>query len=172
MLVALAAAASAADFSHRAHLAMKMECATCHVSVSKSTRVEDNNLPPASVCSQCHDEVAIKQPRVLPLAKFPHSKHVAAIPCLTCHKGIDKSEVTSLANFPAMSQCIACHGPGNAPADIPDSCYFCHIKTMKLTPETHGQGWVDAHSRTHRDVAEKQSCQVCHGRNFRCAGCH
>jgi hypothetical protein len=168
-LAILIATASAADFSHRAHLALKLPCTTCHASVAKSARVEDNNLPKSEACLQCHESApTIKQPRETALAHFPHEKHVAAIPCLTCHKGIDTAEVTSKANFPPMAQCVQCHNQ----VDIPDSCYFCHSKTMSLEPATHGNGWVDAHSRVRRVAAEKQSCQMCHGRNFHCAGCH
>jgi hypothetical protein len=168
-LAALSTVLSGADFSHRAHLALKLECTTCHASVKTSARVEDNNLPKPEACIGCHNPApAIKQPREFPLSRFPHSKHVAAIPCLTCHKGIDKSDVTSKANFPAMAQCLTCH----VQTDTGDGCYFCHAKTMNLEPATHGSLWVDAHSRVRRTVAEKQSCQMCHGRNFHCAGCH
>jgi hypothetical protein len=167
--LALLATASGADFSHRAHLALKLECSSCHASVTKSSRVEDNNLPKAEVCLQCHESApAIKQPREIALAHFPHDKHVAAIPCLTCHKGINTSDVTSKANFPPMTQCVTCH----VQTEISDSCYFCHAKSMNLEPASHGALWVDAHSRVRRAAAEKQACQMCHGRNFRCAGCH
>ncbi|HTB16332.1 MAG TPA: cytochrome c3 family protein [Bryobacteraceae bacterium] len=54
-LLALAANAWTADFSHRAHLALKLECTTCHASVTKSSRVEDNNLPKAEACIACHN---------------------------------------------------------------------------------------------------------------------
>jgi hypothetical protein len=167
--VALGVTLSAADFSHRAHLALKLECTTCHASVKQSARVEDNNLPKPEACIACHNPAPpIKQPRQVALARFPHDKHVAAIPCLTCHKGINTSEVTSKANFPPMALCVTCHQQ----TEISDSCYFCHAKSMNLEPPGHGDGWVDAHSRVRRNVAEKQSCQMCHGRNFRCAGCH
>lgn len=132
-------------------------------------RVEDNNLPQPEVCLECHETApAIKQPRAFPLTRFPHAKHVGAIPCLVCHKGIDTSEATSAANFPSMAQCVMCHNQ----VDIPDSCYFCHAKTMSLEPASHDQHWVDAHSRVHRDAAQKATCQTCHGRDFHCAGCH
>ncbi|HVO96711.1 MAG TPA: cytochrome c3 family protein [Bryobacteraceae bacterium] len=169
LFVLFASSLSAADFSHRAHLAQGLECTHCHVSVTKSTRVEDNNLPRPEVCLECHEAApAIKRPREFPLARFPHARHAGAIPCLGCHKGIDTADVTSNANFPAMAQCVMCHSQ----VDIPDSCYFCHAKTMNLEPASHDIHWVDAHSRTRRDAAQKASCQTCHGRNFHCAGCH
>jgi hypothetical protein len=168
-LLVLAGNALAADFSHRAHLALKLECTTCHASVTTSSRVEDNNLPKPEACIRCHNpSPAIKKPREAALAHFPHSKHVGTIQCLTCHKGINTSEVTGKANLPPMAQCVTCHNQ----TDIPDSCYFCHAKTMNLEPAGHGEGFVDAHSRVHRDAVAKQSCQMCHGRNFHCAGCH
>jgi hypothetical protein len=81
---------------------------------------------------------------------------------------MNTADVTSKANFPAMAQCVTCH----VQKEISDSCYFCHAKSMNLEPATHGDKWVDAHSRAHRVAAEKLECQMCHGKNFHCAGCH
>jgi Cytochrome c3 len=158
----------AADFSHRAHLAMGMECTTCHVTAAASTRVEDNNLPPARVCAGCHDSVAVKEPRATAVAHFSHATHVKALACVKCHAGMETSEVTSKANFPPMATCVGCHRQ----VDMPDSCWTCHAKTMRLRPETHVVEWVDSHSRVRRTAVEKQACGVCHGTGFHCAGCH
>jgi hypothetical protein len=160
--------AQGADFSHRAHLAMGFQCTACHVSVTTSTRAEDNNLPPRAVCLGCHQDVAIKSPRPTALARFNHEKHVTAITCLQCHRGMDQSEVTSAANFPPMASCIVCHNQ----VDIPVSCAFCHAQTMKLLPANHVVDFIDTHSRVKHSAPEKQACEICHGRNFHCAGCH
>jgi len=81
---------------------------------------------------------------------------------------MDKSDVSSLANFPRMADCVTCHPQG----DMPNGCWQCHAKTMQFKPATHISGFVDAHSRVKHSVEEKASCDVCHGRSFHCAGCH
>ena len=167
-LAALAAEACAAEFSHRVHIALKLECVTCHVSAAASRRVEDNNLPPREVCLKCHQDATIKQPRPTALAHFSHQQHVRVRPCAGCHRGIETSEVTSKANFPPMADCVVCHNR----VEIPNSCWMCHAKTMRLTPESHVPDFIDSHSRVKHSAEEKRSCEVCHGRNFTCAGCH
>jgi hypothetical protein len=186
LLQALAIAAitsvtiDAAAFSHRAHLELKLECATCHTTVAASTRAEDNNLPQRDACMRCHTEVAINQPRATAVAHFNHALHLkmgnfgpllhvaTKNACLACHRGIDTSEVTSKANFPQMADCVTCHNQ----VDIPYSCQKCHDKAMSLMPATHVRGFLDSHSRGRMPVVEKQGCRVCHGEGFHCAGCH
>jgi len=71
MMVALAA-----PFLHKLHMTMVKDCAACHVSAPKSTRAEDNNLPRAGACKDCHDKVAIKEPRKTLVIKFSHDFHM------------------------------------------------------------------------------------------------
>jgi hypothetical protein len=163
------AIAGGADFSHRDHLGYGLACTQCHVSVKSSTRVEDNNLPRREACLGCHaDPVAIKSPRPMPLEHFSHAEHTKNMECLQCHRGIDTSELTSIANFPRMADCVTCHEQG----DMPNGCWKCHSKVMNLKPAFHVANFVDSHSRVKHSVEEKASCDVCHGKNFRCAGCH
>ena len=54
LIAAGACAQPSPEFSHRLHLAQKLECAACHTSVMRSARVEDNNLPQRAVCLGCH----------------------------------------------------------------------------------------------------------------------
>jgi Cytochrome c3 len=167
-ILLFAALAQAADFSHRDHLSFGLECTSCHVSASKSTRAEDNNLPPREVCQGCHEAAFIKPPRATAVAHFNHSRHVPAIACVKCHHGIDQSTVTSKANFPVMADCMVCH----AKFDMPESCWFCHSKSMQLRPSDHVEDFIDQHSRVKHTAAAKASCDVCHGPDFHCAGCH
>lgn len=167
-LAGICLTARGADFSHREHLSYGLTCTQCHASVKSSTRVEDNNLPRREACIECHGEVSIKSPRPMPLAHFSHQAHVDLLDCLECHRDIDKSDVTSIANFPRMADCVRCHPQG----DMPNGCWKCHSQTMQLRPPTHVADFVDSHSRLRRSGAEKASCDVCHGQNFHCAGCH
>ena len=45
-------AASAAPFSHKLHLGLELQCATCHTAAAASTKASDNLLPAKAVCLQ------------------------------------------------------------------------------------------------------------------------
>lgn len=158
----LATCASAADdFSHPEHLGFGLTCAQCHVSAATSTRVEDNNLPKPEACRGCHTDMSIKaSPRVTALEHFSHAQHVKNMECEKCHPGG--------GSFPQMALCVTCHVQG----DMPNGCWQCHSKTMQFKPATHLKDFVDTHNHVKRSVDEKAACRVCHGPNFRCAGCH
>jgi hypothetical protein len=167
-VILVAATAAAADFSHRMHTSMGLGCTSCHVAAPASTRASDNLLPTRDVCLSCHGDVTIKQPRVTAVAHFNHELHLKIRTCTQCHHEIETSEATSKANFPGMTECISCH----TQVDIPDSCYKCHDKSMRLIPSDHATDFIDSHSRVKHSVDQKQACEVCHGRSFTCAGCH
>ncbi|MBZ5602145.1 MAG: cytochrome c3 family protein [Acidobacteriia bacterium] len=147
---------------------MGLGCTSCHVSATTSTKAEDNNLPRREVCLSCHGDAEIPEPRTTAVAHFNHQLHLKIRTCTDCHRGMDTAMVTSKENFPPMAQCISCH----TQVDIPDSCYQCHAKTMKLTPSSHVADFIDSHSRVKHSAVEKQACEVCHGKTFTCAGCH
>ena len=193
----LAAAETSRHFSHRLHLKLKPDCLHCHASAAASTRLEDNNLPPKEVCLPCHKEVSIKQPRVSLLSRFNHEKHAglpdigkviaAAIDrgaylsppgdarrhlndagtCRACHRGMEESDQVSRAAFPPMADCLVCHGK----IQPPFSCEFCHRPEQNLKPASHTADYLDSHTGGAVRL-DKPSCAVCHGRRFRCLGCH
>jgi hypothetical protein len=193
----VALVASAAPFSHRVHLKLKPDCTSCHTSVTHSTRVEDNNLPSAVACKPCHEGVTIPPPPQTLLAHFSHEKHlqlgnVAPIlakaidkgqylsppgdirsqlngtnPCLACHRGMDTSDAVSRVNMPQMADCLVCHSK----IELPFSCEECHGAGAKLRPADHPPEYLESHSRPDARF-DKTTCTVCHGRRFRCLGCH
>jgi hypothetical protein len=191
--------AAAAPFSHKVHLQKKLTCVVCHTGATKSMKAEDNLLPNPAVCSGCHkDSKQIKAPRVLAVSKFNHALHakltgIGAVigkaidsgaylgkasdvhrpdlnttnTCMACHRGLDRSEEVSLAVFPHMADCLVCHDK----IDAPFSCEKCHAENAHLKPASHTNDWLDRH--TSRKVPkDKQTCAVCHGRQFTCLGCH
>lgn len=87
--------------------------------------------------------------------------------CMACHRGLDRSDEVSAANFPHMADCLVCHNK----IDAPFSCTKCHDEGPHLKPATHANDWLDRHSskNTPKDLT---SCAVCHGRRFTCLGCH
>jgi hypothetical protein len=184
-------------FSHRGHLKFKPDCTSCHQAVARSTRVEDNNLPPPAACKSCHQAVSIPPPPRTLLAHFGHEKHLrlgnvapliakaidsgqylsapgdirqhlsAANPCLACHRGIDTSDAVTRANMPQMADCLVCHSK----IELPFSCEQCHGADAKLRPADHPPEFLESHSRPDSKF-DKATCTVCHGRRFRCLGCH
>ena len=194
-----AAAQQPRPFSHELHvkLPQKLLCVTCHSSVTTSTRLEDNNLPPVAICLGCHKEASIGTPRPTLLARFNHQKHLAlgdvapviraAIdskaylsppgdirrhldsgnPCGACHRGMEQSTALAKSDFPQMADCLVCHNK----IDAPFSCELCHDKGAALKPANHTADFLDSHPRK-MSTLDKASCAVCHGRKFTCLGCH
>src|SRR5262249_1227416 len=91
----------------------------------------------------------------------------SANPCEACHRGLHESDQVSAANMPKMADCIVCHNQ----IDNPFSCDKCHASGVNLKPASHVEGFMSAHSSGKLNL-DKPSCTVCHGRTFRCLGCH
>jgi predicted CXXCH cytochrome family protein len=187
----------AKPFSHRFHLKLKLECTQCHAAAIRSSSVDDNLLPGKEVCLPCHKDVTIPPPPKTPVAHFSHATHLklgniapvlaraidsntylsppgdlrahlnGASPCTACHRGLEVSDRVTPAALPRMADCLVCHNQ----IDPPDSCEFCHAKSMNLKPANHTPDFLDSHSRKSA-VFDKASCAVCHGRKFTCLGCH
>lgn len=196
-LLALAGAASAAPFSHQLHLKLFPDCKSCHPLAATSTSPADNLLPDRKVCLPCHKTVEIPGAPTTRVAHFSHQQHLkmsnlapviaAAIdkgnylqppgdirshlngtnPCEACHRGMEESTQVSRANLPQMADCIVCHNK----IDNPFSCEQCHAKGDNLKPANHVEGFMSAHSSGTLKL-DKTTCTVCHGRDFRCLGCH
>jgi len=192
------AAAQGAPFPHRIHLAAKLECSACHAAALTSTRVDDNLLPKPEVCLKCHKTADIGAPPATRLARFNHQLHLkfgnlapaiaAAIdgkkylttpavglraylnttnPCGACHRGLEVSDRPDRSALPQMADCLVCHNQ----IDPPYSCEFCHLKDAALKPANHTPDFLDTHT-TGKLGLDETSCAVCHGRHFRCLGCH
>jgi hypothetical protein len=167
-LLAGALAGTAAEpFSHAVHLGskVKLACVTCHVEAPRSTKVADQLRPGAGLCAKCHPDSRTFAPRAraeLLVAKFSHAQHVKLQRCEQCHGGVVRDAAKP---FPPMADCLICHNR----IDPPYSCETCHEDVKALTPASHDAKWVDTH--TDPKIA-KQDCASCHGRNFRCQGCH
>lgn len=87
--------------------------------------------------------------------------------CTACHRGLDTSDKVTKAAFPAMADCLVCHGE----IEPPFSCEKCHDAGAALMPASHVADFLEAHSRPGM-LSEKESCAVCHGKRFTCMGCH
>jgi hypothetical protein len=183
------AAQTAQPFSHRVHLAAKLDCAVCHAAEA---------LPKQEVCLKCHKTAEIGAPMPTRLARFDHQLHLklgnlapliaAAIdkktyltaagpdlraqlntrnPCEACHRGLEVSDRPDRSALPQMADCLVCHNQ----IDPPYSCEFCHAKGAKLAPASHTPDFLDTHT-SGKLALDKTTCAVCHGRKFHCLGCH
>jgi hypothetical protein len=199
LLAFVSSVAAAAPFSHRVHLDRKLVCTVCHADAPKSGTATDNILPNAKVCAGCHENARqVKRPRALTVSKFNHQLHsrfgnIAPLiakaldsgaylgrktdvhrpdlntrnACAACHRGLERSDEVSLAVFPKMADCLVCHNK----VDPPFSCEKCHDAKANLKPATHTNEWLERHS-SKAAPKDKESCAVCHGREFTCLGCH
>jgi hypothetical protein len=201
MLIAIAGAAvaqPAQPFSHRIHLAAKLDCSVCHAAAANSSRLDDNLLPAQGVCLKCHKTAEVGTPMATRLARFNHQLHVKMgnlAPVIAA--AIDKKTYLSPAGpelrsaLNTQNPCEACHR-GLEASDRPDrsglpqmadcvvchnqidppySCEFCHAKGAKLTPASHTPDFLDTHTSGKLEL-DKTTCAVCHGRKFHCLGCH
>ena len=191
-------AQTAQPFSHRIHLAAKLDCGMCHAAAAASTRLEDDLLPKPAVCLNCHKTAEIGARVQTRLARFDHQLHlklgnVAPVIAAAIDKKTYLSPVSSelRAELNTSNACEACHR-GLENSDRPDrsalpqmadclvchnqidppySCEFCHGKGAKLTPASHSPDFLDTHTSGKLEL-DKTTCAVCHGRKFHCLGCH
>ncbi len=199
-VLAVGVSAAEPSFSHALHLKMRLGCTDCHEAVTASTLPTDNLLPKAAVCARCHKPGEAPVPDSPPrtnLAHFSHAQHLklgniapviaSAIDhgtylsppggerellntqnqCEACHRGMEQSERVSEALLPRMADCLVCHND----IDPPDSCSFCHAAGAQLKPANHTADFLDSHTSGKLGL-DKTTCAVCHGRRFKCMGCH
>ena len=116
-------------FSHRIHAGqLALDCRYCHNGVEKSWFA---NLPGASTCMNCHNQVLKDDPllavvrdsaatgkpvpwiqvhKVPDYVYFNHSVHVTrGISCVECHGRIDQMDEVYHAKSFSMSFCLDCH---------------------------------------------------------------
>jgi len=170
-------------FSHAVHAGqLGLDCRYCHNGVDKSWY---SNLPGASTCMNCHNQVLKDDPRLaivrqsasnnIPIAwvqvhitpdyvYFNHSVHVArGVSCVECHGRVDQMDEVRHEKPFSMSFCLDCH---RAPEN--------HIRPVDKVTDL---GWTwstngveAAHLQTvegqklveHLRVESLQSCSACH----------
>ena len=129
-------------YSHKLHLALGLECKTCHTNPDPGKLM---TYPATSTCMTCHAVVAKTKPAIQKLASFAksqeavpwvrvyavlpgvnwtHLKHLeAGMKCETCHGQVSQMEVmTEVMGVTTMGVCIRCHAANNAPT----ACQTCH----------------------------------------------
>jgi hypothetical protein len=116
-------------FSHAVHAAqLGIDCRYCHSTVEKSWF---SNIPSASTCMNCHNQVLKDDPRLALVREsatnnvpidwvqihrtpgyvyFNHSVHVRrGISCVECHGRVDQMDEVRHAESLTMAFCLKCH---------------------------------------------------------------
>jgi hypothetical protein len=129
-------------FSHKLHMALGLQCSSCHQNSDPGIMM---TLPTTAKCMSCHKTIARNLPPIKKLAAYAksgkpipwvrvyvllhgvnwtHRKHLeAGVQCETCHGPVTQMVVMREAtSVTAMSTCIKCHMMNNAPT----TCQTCH----------------------------------------------
>jgi hypothetical protein len=130
-------------YSHKQHLALGLQCATCH---SMPEPGDAATLPSTAVCMKCHAQVKTDSPHIQKLAganasgeaidwkrvyrvasfvTFSHKPHVKGrepATCETCHGEVREMDVMQRVKDISMGSCVQCHEEHQAPTRC-DSCH-------------------------------------------------
>jgi len=170
-------------FSHAVHVdQVKMDCRYCHNGVEKSWY---SNVPSASTCMNCHNQVLATDPRLalvresaqtgkqIPWVQvhkvpdyvyFNHSVHVnRGVSCVECHGQVNKMDEVYHAQSFSMSFCLECHRnpagrlrPLDKITDL-DWKWNDDPKMAAQLQKTKGEQFVHDWA-----IETSQSCSACH----------
>lgn len=165
-------------FDHSLHVTqLGMDCRYCHTYVDRS---EHSNVPAASVCMNCHNQVQANSPKLAPIRAsydsgepvpwvkihntpdyvyFNHAAHVnRGVSCVECHGQINDMEVVYHAKPLSMAFCLECHrNPENFIRPL-DKVY-----DLTWKPESRQAQLEMGEKFVHDwDVKPPQSCSGCH----------
>lgn len=130
-------------YSHKTHLALDLQCQTCHTNPEPGVMM---TFPATATCMNCHNTVATKKPSIMKLAQFAksqqpipwvrvytvqpgvqwtHRKHLeAGVKCETCHGPVAELDgMAMVKSVTAMGACVNCHQMNNAKT----ACITCHL---------------------------------------------
>jgi hypothetical protein len=129
-------------YSHKAHLALGLECQLCHTNPARGRLM---TFPETSTCMKCHASFGENRPNiqklaaydksktavpwvrvytVLPGVAWSHRRHLdAGMKCEMCHGDVSKMQVmTNVKSVNTMVGCLDCHKLHNAKT----TCTTCH----------------------------------------------
>lgn len=122
-------------YSHKKHLALGLECKTCHTNPDPG---EEMGIPQAATCLKCHATVKKDSPQIAKLhgaqaikwirvyqipsyVYFSHRVHAKAS-CESCHGPVREREALWKEGDLSMGACMVCHQQQKASND----CNVCH----------------------------------------------
>jgi hypothetical protein len=129
-------------YSHRTHVALGLQCRTCHVNPDAGKLM---TYPDTAICMGCHQAIATERPAIRKLAEYAasnlpipwvrvyrvpdyvywrHGTHLEAdVPCADCHGPVAERDVIALeTNVTTMLGCVTCHDQRQAFT----GCVACH----------------------------------------------
>lgn len=128
-------------YSHKTHLALKLQCKMCHTNPDPG---EVMGYPATSKCMSCHSAVKTDSPHIQKLAalakenkdvpwvrvyqvpsyvNFSHRIHVqAGTECATCHGPVAERDVIAKEVATNMGACMNCHQEKK----VSNDCSLCH----------------------------------------------
>lgn len=163
-------------YSHKLHAGdLGLDCRYCHYSVERSASA---NVPPTSVCMNCHNLILPESEKLLPVreswasgepirwvrihkigeyAYFNHSIHVnRGVSCVSCHGNVAEMEVVIQKEPLSMSWCLDCHrnpGPHLRPVE--------EVANMRWVPPVD-QAEYAARIIKEKGIAPPEVCSACH----------
>jgi hypothetical protein len=163
-------------YSHKLHAGdLGIDCRYCHYDIEVSPAA---NLPPTSVCMNCHkiilpqsekllkirESYATGQPmqwirvhKLADFAYFDHRAHLrAGVGCASCHGNVAQMEVVQQVQPLSMSWCLDCHrNPDQAlrPSD--------QVTNMNWTPPKDQQEMA-ARFKSEKKIDPPTDCSGCH----------
>ena len=170
-------------FSHKIHAGqLGVDCRYCHNSVEKSWFA---NLPGASTCMNCHNQVLKDDPRLqivrdsaetgrpIPWVQvhkvpdyvyFSHQVHVRrGMSCVECHGRIDQMDEVRHAKPFSMSFCLDCHRNPAANIRPVDKVTNLGWQWSTNAVEAEKMQAVNGKKFVHDwKVETLQSCSACH----------
>ena len=166
------------NFSHNIHVEqLGLDCRYCHNGVEKSWY---SNIPAATTCLNCHNQVLKDDPRLALVRESAASG--APIPWVQIHKAPDFVFFNHSVHVNRGVSCVHCHGQINQM----DEVYHAKPLTMTMCLECHRQ--PEAFLRPPAEVfnlnwrAESPSRQLADGNRFvkewnvqrleNCSACH
>lgn len=129
-------------FSHKMHVALELQCQTCHTNPNPGSLM---TFPATETCMTCHVAAATGNTSIMRLQEFAESEQtipwvriyavtpgvtwshrvhlLADVQCETCHGDISQTEAVSESTaILAMATCISCHETRAASIE----CVTCH----------------------------------------------
>ena len=164
-------------FSHEIHAAqLGMDCRYCHDGVEKSWY---SNVPTASVCMNCHNQVLKDSPKLelvresaltgkpiewVQIHKTPdyvyfnHSVHVnRGVSCVKCHGQINHMDEVRHEKSFSMTFCLECHRDPAKHLRDPKDVYNLDLQISAAEQEKMGKKFVHDWK-----VNASQNCSACH----------
>ncbi|HYT65567.1 MAG TPA: cytochrome c3 family protein [Vicinamibacterales bacterium] len=129
-------------YSHKKHIALGLQCRTCHVNPAPGKLM---TFPATAFCMGCHQAIAADRPAIQKLASFAasgtsipwvrvyklpdyvfwkHASHLRPdITCADCHGSVAERDVIAQeTNITTMAGCVSCHDKRQVLTD----CGDCH----------------------------------------------